>query len=106
MLIITKKGEMIMNENTVVITRHPALIEYLKEIGLIEGDVNILPHATPDEVRNKDVIGVLPHSLSCLTNTYTEVPIFVPPELRGQELTLEQIREYAQEPATYKIERL
>ena len=90
----------------IVVTRHTALIEYLKEIDLIKDDVKVISHATPDEVAGQDVIGVLPHSLSCLTNTYTEVPIFVPAELRGQELTIEQIKEYAQAPATYKVAKI
>ena len=94
--------------NPVLITRHPALVKYLQEIHLIrrhpQPEVHF--HATPDLVRGKDVIGVLPHHLSCLTRTYTEVPILTPPELRGKELDLHQIRKYAKPPVTYRVIRL
>lgn len=86
-----------------VVTRHPALVEYLKEIGLADNQTKVVNHVTSDQVRNKHVCGVLPHSLSCLTRSFTEVPLAVPAELRGQELTLEQVREFAGEPVTYRV---
>ena len=90
----------------IVVTRHKALVEYLKEINLVKENVRVISHAVPKDITGQKVIGVLPHSLSCLTESYTEVPLFVPVELRGKELTLEQIREYAQEPATYKVKQI
>lgn len=90
-----------------VITRHAALVDYLVEIGLVtDGDYEVVAHATPEVVKGKDVIGILPHSLSCLTNSFTEVPMVLPPELRGVELTVEQMRQYAQAPVTYKVTKL
>ena len=86
-----------------IVTRHPALVEYLQEIGLATSAVEVVAHATPDIVRGKDVCGVLPHSLSCLTRTFTEVPLALPAELRGVELTLEQVRQYAGRPVTYRV---
>jgi hypothetical protein len=52
----------------------------------------VVGHAVAEEITGKDVIGVLPHSLSCLCNSFTEVPLRLPPELRGQELTIEDLR--------------
>jgi putative CRISPR-associated protein (TIGR02620 family) len=86
-----------------IVTRHPALVSYLKEVGLAGDTVQVVSHATPDVVTNKHVCGVLPHSLSCLTASFTEVPLALPAELRGAELTLEQVRQYAGSPVTYMV---
>lgn len=89
-----------------VVTRHPGLVEYLREIGLAGAETVVVPHATPDMVRGKCVCGVLPHSLSCLCQSFTEVPLNLPQQLRGAELTVEQIRQYAGAPITYRVEVL
>jgi putative CRISPR-associated protein (TIGR02620 family) len=89
-----------------VVTRHPALVDYLREIGLIDGEAEVVDHATPELVTGRHVIGVLPHSLSCLTASFTEVPLRLTPELRGKELDLETLRKIAGRPVTYRVERL
>lgn len=86
-----------------IVTRHPGLVEYLRSIGLADAETEVISHASADAVRGKRVCGVLPHSLSCLCNTFTEVPLNLPQELRGVELTVEQIRQYAGDPVTYRI---
>ena len=83
-----------MKKFEIVVTRHPCLVDYLKETGL-----------TSHDVRGKNVCGVLPHSLSCLTASFTEVPLSLPAELRGVELTLEQIKRYAKPAVTYIVRR-
>ncbi|MDP8173655.1 CRISPR-associated protein Csx16 [Pasteurella skyensis] len=90
-------------KNATVITRHNSLIEYMKEVNLIDDSAVIISHATPEDVKGKDVIGILPHSLSCLTKTYTEVPLILPPEKRGVELTIEDVRKFAKEPTTFIV---
>ena len=88
----------------IVVTRHESLIEYLKEIKVIQdGDFQLISHATLEDVEGKDIIGVLPISLASHANTITEIPLNVPMELRGQELTLDQVREFAGAPVTYKV---
>lgn len=89
----------------IVITRHQALIAYLQEIGMVEEGVRVITHATEADVRGKHVIGVLPLRLAALAASVTEVPLDIPAELRGQELSLDQIRQYAGEPATYVVAR-
>jgi hypothetical protein len=88
-----------------VVTRHPGLVEFLMERGLCTPEVTVIPHASPEDVRGKHVCGVLPHSLSCLCESFTEVPLALPLELRGVELSLEQVRQYAGEPVTYIVRR-
>lgn len=89
-----------------VVTRHPGLVAYLKEIGLAPEGVEVVAHATAENVAGRHVCGVLPHSLSCLCASFTEVPLALPAELRGTELTLEQVRQYAGAPVTYMVEVL
>lgn len=92
--------------NAKVVTRHQGLIQYLEEIGLIDHDAEVILHATPEQVAGQNVIGVLPHSLSCLCNTFTEIPMNIPAELRGKELTLEDMRQYGGTPVTYMVQRV
>ena len=89
-----------------VVTRHPGLVEYLRELGIVSNDVEVITHATPEAVTGRNVCGVLPHSLSCLTASFTEIPLSLTPELRGVELDLETLRKIAGEPVTYKVERI
>ena len=86
-----------------VVTRHSGLVDFLREIGLAADQVTVLKHATAKDVTGKHVCGVLPHSLSCLCETFTEIPLNLPVELRGVELNLEQVRQYAGETVTYQI---
>ena len=65
----------------VVVTRHKELVQYLKEIGVVDEHVEVIEHATAENINDKNVIGVLPHSLSCLTETFAEVPLNIPQEM-------------------------
>ncbi len=89
-----------------VITRHKGLVDYLLEEGIISPETKVVAHATADLVKGKHVLGVLPHSLSCLCKTFTEIPLALPQELRGKELKKEDIRKYAGKPATYVVRKL
>jgi putative CRISPR-associated protein (TIGR02620 family) len=93
-----------MKKVEIIVTRHPGLVEYLREIGLADESTQVVAHATPEVVKGRHVCGVLPHSLSCLTASFTEVPMNLPQELRGAELSLAQVREYAWSPVTYRVE--
>ena len=89
-----------------VVTRHPGLVDYLKEIGLANETTQVVKHATPKVVTGKNVCGVLPHNLSCLCKTFTEIPLNLTLELRGKELDVETLRKIAGKPVTYKVEKL
>lgn len=86
-----------------IITRHPALIEYLMEIGLADRGAQILSHATEKDVAGEDIIGVLPLALAAKAKSITEVPLALTPEMRGKELDLDTIRAIAGKPQTYKV---
>jgi len=89
-----------------VVTRHPALLDFLIEEGIVqEGNFLLIAQAKAEDVEGKDVIGNLPLHLAAMAHTITEVPLKIPFELRGKELTLDQIRKYAGDPVTYNVER-
>lgn len=88
---------------TIVITRHTALVAYLIETGVIAHDTPVLAHATPEDVRGRHVVGVLPLSLAALAVSVTEVPLALTPEDRGRELGIERMREIAGAPVRYTV---
>jgi hypothetical protein len=90
----------------VVVTRHAALVTYLVEAGIIGPDARVIEHATDDDVRGRHVIGVLPLRLAAMAETITEVPLIVPPEARGRELSVEDIRTFAGTPTTYCVRKM
>lgn len=90
----------------VVVTRHPALIAYLEELGVVPAGTPVLAHASAEDVRGKHVYGVLPMRLAAEAAMLTEVSMNVPAEWRGKELSLEQIKACKPELATYKVSRI
>ena len=77
-----------------VITRHQALIDLLLQEGLIqEGDYVVVPHATPEDVKGRVVIGILPLPLAALAKEVISPIIELRPDDRGRELSLEELRE-------------
>lgn len=92
-----------MSIKALVVTRHPALVEFLIERGYISADSEVIEHATAEDVTGKHVWGVLPHSMSVLTKSFTEIPLNLPAEMRGKELGLEDMKLYAGTPVTYVV---
>jgi len=93
------------NNNTVIVTRHLALVEHLRLIGIATDTSCVIEHATRADIEGKDVVGVLPLSLCCYTNSITEIPLSLPLELRGKELSIEDVQRFAGAPVTYRVTR-
>ena len=87
----------------VIVTRHPALVEYLHEIGIAPEGATVLTHASPADIEGTHVIGVLPLSLAALCSKVTEVPLALTPEMRGKELSLDEVRAIASAPVSYEV---
>lgn len=102
---IEDEGRVNMKE-TVVVTRHPALVDLLRERGIIGEEARVIEHASPEDVRGKHVIGVLPLALAALAESVTEIPLKLTPEMRGKELDLDTLRGIAGDAVTYKVEVL
>lgn len=90
----------------VVVTRHPAMVDYLREIGLIADDVEVISHASADAIRGCHVIGFLPLFLAAEAAKVTVIPLVIPKELRGVELSLDQVRGFAQAPQSFEVRLL
>ena len=90
----------------IIVTRQPALIDFLIEKGVVRAhhECEVHEFATRELVKDRDVIGMLPHNLSVLCNTFTEIPLEIPKGKLGKELKLSDIRKYAREAVTYRIE--
>ncbi len=70
-----------------IVTRHRALVEYLRETGVVGPDVPVLEHVHAVDVVNLHVVGILPL-------------------LAGKVgMTLQRIREVAGPPVRYVVTR-
>lgn len=87
----------------VVVTRHKALVEYLIERAVVELGVTVIEHATAEDIRGKHVYGVLPLHLAACAALVTEVPMNIPADMRGRELTLDEVRRFAGPARTYAV---
>ena len=96
--------KLIIRKKQPVITRHKALVDYLLDRDIIkEGEYSLIEHADYKDVEGKDVIGVLPLQLASYAKSVTEVPLKLTPEMRGKELTFEEVEKVAQEPVQYIV---
>lgn len=96
--------KLIIRKKQPVITRHKALVEYLLDKDIIKGgDYKLIEHADYKDVEGQDVIGVLPLQLASYAKSVTEVPLKLTPDMRGKELTFEEVEKVAQEPVQYIV---
>lgn len=87
----------------IIVTRHPALKQYLIDKGIATEATLVLDHATEEDVKGKDVAGVLPMHLAALTATFTTVELDLPLEMRGKELSLDDMNKYCKGLRTFLI---
>jgi len=101
-----EKAKEWQSQAKVVISRHPAFVEYIKEQELVkDGKYIVIPHATDDDVKNKDVItSGLPLHLAAMAKSVTVVSLNLPPELRGKELTVADMKKYTTGIKTFIVE--
>lgn len=93
-----------MINNAVVVTRHKALVEYLLEANIIDaGNHTVIEHATLDDIIGRDVIGVLPFHMAVMCRSLTVADLVIPNELRGKELSLDDIQRYVVDITTYVV---
>ena len=93
-----------IRKKQLVITRHKALLAYLLDKNIIkEGEYKWIEHADYKDVEGKDVIGVVPLQLASYAKSVTEVPLKLTPEMRGKELTFDEVEKIAGEPVQYIV---
>lgn len=83
-----------------IVTRHGGLVEWLAAQGIV---AQVVAHVSADDVRGKHVIGVLPLHLASLAASVTEVVLDLPAEMRGKELSKEQVELYQRGVTTYVV---
>lgn len=88
---------------SIVVTRHEALLQFLQENNIVPAGTPVKVHANEVDVRGKHVYGVLPMRLAAEAAMLTEVSMVIPPEYRGRELSLENIKAFAPTLTTYKV---
>jgi putative CRISPR-associated protein (TIGR02620 family) len=89
-----------------VITRHGGLIDFLVNRGLDLSLTEAVAHVTdPTILVGKTVVGVLPTHLAVLCETFVEVRLDIPAEMRGKELSAEQTEEYCKGIFAYHFGR-
>ena len=96
------------NNNVLIVTRHAPLVEWLRQHG-IEG--RVIAQATPEDVENKDVFGVLPMWLAAYADSITEVSMpGLPLEFRGKvnggDFTVEQMNEWGAKLNTFVVRKV
>lgn len=78
---------------TYIISRHAATVEWLRECGY---DGEVIAHVSdPSILKGQIVIGNLPLHLAAQAALVGAVEFDLPAEMRGQELTIEWLRENA-----------
>lgn len=92
-----------MKKVDLIVTRHAAMKSFLIEKGVADKSTPVLPHASAEDVKGKDVAGVLPIHLAALTATFTTVELALPLEMRGKELSLADMHRYCRGLRTYII---
>lgn len=94
----------------IIVTRHPALVSYLVEQGIASEDTPVIEHATADSIRDKHVVGILPHHLSSQAASITEIPMRLTvadrEAMQRGDLSLERVRQVAGNPVTYVVSRV
>ena len=96
--------KLIIRKRVPVVTRHKALVEYLLDKDIIkDGEYKLIEHADYKDVEGRDVIGVLPLQLASYAKSVTEVPLKLTPEMRGKELTFEEVEKVAEKPVQYIV---
>ena len=99
-----KTEKLIIRKKQLIVTRHKALVDYLLDKDIIKGgEFKLIEHADYKDVEGQDVIGVLPLQLASYAKSVTEVPLKLTPEMRGKELTFEEVEKVAQEPVQYIV---
>jgi putative CRISPR-associated protein (TIGR02620 family) len=92
-----------LGTDTVIVTRHAGLAEWLKLHGITG---NVIAQATPADVRGKRVVGALPLSLAA--EAAEVIGIDMPglkPEQRGKDLTPAEMDAAGATMSTYQVLR-
>lgn len=87
-----------------IISRHQGVVDWLSQRG-ITGEV--VAHASIENVKGRQVIGVLPIYLASYAESIICIDLpDLPASLRGQELSVQQMDDAGATLSRYRVERL
>jgi hypothetical protein len=89
----------------VIVSRHPAAIEFIRAASVDFADARVIAQATADDVRGKVVAGNLPLHLAAVTAEVVAVEFAGPPP-RGLEYTLADMQAAGAKLARYRVSAL
>jgi hypothetical protein len=89
-----------------VVTNDNALLIYLHSMKIVDPFTPVKYPVAAKDVIGKHVIGNLPHALSSVALSYTEIPLHLPPQLIDKVLIPSDYDMYADKPVTYKISKM
>jgi len=88
----------------VIVSRHQGLVDWLARRGIV-GDV--ITHASPDDVKGKDVIGNLPLHLAAVAKSVTVVDMpDLPADWRGKDITPDQMDQAGATLSRYVVRKV
>lgn len=89
----------------IVITRHPEFEKLLIELGYIKkGEYTLITHISDiDQIRGKNVIGILPLNLAAHTKSVLFPTWKIPNSFRGKEWTYEETKKFFRGMHKYKV---
>ena len=85
---------------TIIVTRHSGLVEWLNRQG-ITGEVKT--SVTVDDIKGKHVVGALPAHIAQYAAYVTSVDYTCPFEQRGKDLTADQLELYGAKLFNYRV---
>ena len=88
-----------------IVARHPGVSKWLESQGIVGDSVEHVDN--PEQVRNKNVVGVIPFYLAAEANEVYSIDIpDLPREMRGKDLTPEEMDKYGATLTRYKVTKL
>jgi len=95
-----------MSVETVIVTRHVGALQWLNKHHPEFGEARVITHATPELVRGKRVVGILPVQLAAECAEYWHLEMSVPREKRGAELTAEELERFGCKLTRYEVRKV
>nr|BDI55091.1 MAG: CRISPR-Cas system-associated protein Csx16 [uncultured archaeon] len=87
----------------IIVSRHAGAINWLKKHYPKFSNLKHLTHISEEEIKDRIIIGTLPVNLAVLAKEYWHLSMNVPLEMRGKELTVEDMENFNCKIENYKI---
>ena len=90
----------------IIVTKHKAVEQFIRESGLVPGYVKCHKSVTPNFIKDKHVYGILPLSLAAEAELFTEVKITLPKSEKNKRLSLEELKPLVKGVVTYTVKKI